>query len=253
MGKRVDETITASRGLWPVSKLPLWGMPLWSMPLWSMLVVPLLLGLSACTSVGMHARSDSARDYGPPAQLRVCLLRADGVTLQRADDLIAAVNREFKTYNIEVVVPWVRSWERPGFGHRTLLDDVVARELEAPCDRLVALVDRNAGDALWGMLLPEVLGAVDDATHTRGFVVANTASLNQLFMSPSKVAVHEFYHLLGCPHSASLRRCYGQIERLKRQIATRQPEFFPAMDAYGTLLVTRDEANSELRRALAVE
>jgi len=218
-----------------------------------MVVVVLVIGLSACTSVGVHTRSQSARDYGPPAQLRVCLLRADDVSPQRADDLIAAVNREFKTYGIEVIVPWTRLWERPGFGHRTLLDDVVARELEPPCDRLIALVDRNAGDALWGMLMPEVLGAVDDATHTRGFVVANTASFNQLFMPPSKVAVHEFYHLLGCPHSASLSRCYGQIERLKRQIATRQPEFFPAMDAYGTLLVTRDEANTELRRVLAVE
>ncbi|GAB3347857.1 hypothetical protein [Lysobacter tyrosinilyticus] len=242
MGKRIDET-SAPRVSWPV----------WKMPVWKMLVVLLLLGQCACTSVGVHTRSQSARDYGPPAQLRVCLLRAEGVSQQRADDLIAAVNDEFKTYGIEVVVPWVRSWERPGFGHRTLIDDVVARELEPPCDRLVALVDRNAGDALWGMLMPEVLGAVDDATHTRGFVVANAASLNQLFMPPSKVAVHEFYHLLGCPHAASLTRCYGQIERLKRQIATRQPEFFPAMDAYGTLLVTRDEANSELRRALAVK
>ena len=240
LGKRIDGTIAGPQVGWPWRALRL-------------AVVLLVFGLSACTSVGVHTRSQSARDYGPPAQLRVCLLRADDVSQQRADDLIAAVNREFKTYGIEVIVPWTRRWERPGFGHRTLLDDVVARELEPPCDRLIALVDRNAGDALWGMLMPEVLGAVDDATHTRGFVVANTASLNQLFMPPSKVAVHEFYHLLGCPHSASLSRCYGQIERLKRQIATRQPEFFPAMDAYGTLLVTRDEANTELRRVLAVE
>jgi hypothetical protein len=238
LGKRIDETIAAARVPWAVLRIA---------------AVVMLAGLCACTSVGVHTRSQSARDYGPPAQLRVCLLRANDVSQQRADALIAAVNHEFKAYGNEVVVPWVRPWERPGFGHRSLIDDVVARELEPPCDRLIALVDRNAGDALWGMLMPEVLGAVDDATHTRGFVVANSASLNQLFMPPSKVAVHEFYHLLGCPHSASLSRCYGQIERLKRQIATRQPEFFPAMDAYGTLLVTRDEANSELRRTLAVE
>lgn len=216
-------------------------------------VLTLVAWLCACTSVGVHTRSQYARDYGPPTQLRVCLLRTEGVSPQRVDALIAAVNAEFKVYGIEVVVPWVRPWQRPGFGHRSLLDDVVARELEPPCDRLVALVDRNAGDVLWGMLMPEVLGAVDDATHTRGFIVANGVSVNQLFMPPSKVTVHEFYHLLGCPHSASMSRCYGQIERLKRQIATRRPEFFPAMDAYGTLLVTRDEANSELRRTLAVK
>lgn len=240
LGMRIDETIAGPQTGWPWRVL-------------RMAVVVLVTGLCACTSVGVHTSSHYARDYGPPAQLRVCLLRADDVSPQRADDLIAAVNREFQTYGIEVVVPWVRPWERPGFGHKSLLDDVVARELEPPCDRLIALVDRNAGDALWGMLMPEVLGAVDDVTHTRGFVVANMASFNQLFMRPSKVAVHEFYHLLGCPHSASMTRCYDQIERVKRQIATRQPEFFPAMDAYGTLLATRDEANIELRRVLAVE
>ncbi|MDR7099714.1 hypothetical protein J2X04_002095 [Lysobacter niabensis] len=209
--------------------------------------------LCACTSVGVRTQNEYAHDYGPSAQLRVCFLRAGGVSPQRVDQLVAAVNEEFKTFGIEIVVPWVRSWERPGFGHDSLLDDVVARELEPPCDRLVALVDRNAGDALWGLLMPEVLGAVDDSTHTRGFIVANRASVNQLFMPPSKVTVHEFYHLLGCPHARTLTNCYAQIERIKRQINTRHPEFFPGIDGNGTLLVTRDEANDVLRQTLALK
>ena len=216
-------------------------------------VFALVACLCACTSVGVRTQNDYANDYGSSAQLRVCFLRANGVSPQRVDQLVAAVNEEFKTYGIEIVVPWVRSWERPGFGHDSLLDDVVARELEPPCDRLVALVDRNAGDALWGLLMPEVLGSVDDATHTRGFIVANRASVNQLFMPPSKVTVHEFYHLLGCPHARTLTNCYAQIERIKRQINTRHPEFFPGIDGNGTLLVTRDEANDVLRQTLALK
>jgi hypothetical protein len=209
--------------------------------------------LGACTSVGVHTSSQRALDYGPPARLRVCVLRTEDVSPKRVDDLITAVNREFATYGIEVVVPWVRPWQRTGFSHRSMLDDVVARELEPPCDRLVAFVDRNAGDFLWGMVMPEVLGAVDDATHTRGYIVANHASVNQLFMPPSRVTVHEFYHLLGCPHSLSMTACYARIERLKRQIRVHEPEFFPGIDAYGTLLVSREEANVALRQALAAK
>jgi hypothetical protein len=58
-----------------------------------------------------------------------------------------------------------------------------------PCDRLVALVDRNAGDFLWGLVMPEILGEVDNATHTRGYIVATTGSVNQMIEPPSKAAV----------------------------------------------------------------
>ena len=211
----------------------------------------LLASLGACTSVGVHTSSQRSIDYGPPAQLQVCVLRTESVSPERIDDLIAAVNEEFATYGIEVVVPWVRPWQRPGFSHESLLQDVVARDLEAPCDRLVAFVDRSAGDFLWGLAMPEVLGSVDDATHTRGFVVANRVSFNQLFMTPSKVTVHEFYHLLGCPHSMALTKCYGQIARLKRHVNTHGDEFFPGLDPRGTLLLSREEVGSALRRDYA--
>ena len=39
----------------------------------------------------------------------------------------------------------------------------------------MALIGRHAGDVAWGALqLPEVLGSVNDATSTHGFVVATT-------------------------------------------------------------------------------
>jgi len=209
-----------------------------------------VIALAGCTSVGTHTRERYALDYGPPMQLRVCVLHAPGVAQQRIDTLIRAVNEEFTGYGIEVVVPWSRPWRRAGFTHERLFDDVVQRELEAPCDRLVAFVDRNAGDALWGLVLPEVLGMVDEATHTRGYVVATRASLNQLFVPPSKTAVHEFYHLLGCPHAGSMEACYRHIAALKHAY-TADADFVPGIDEDGDFLPTRDATNRILREALA--
>jgi len=164
--------------------------------------------------------------------------------------LIHAVNDEFAGYGIEVVVPWSRPWQRAGFTHGRLFDDIAHRELEAPCDRLVAFVDRSAGDALWGLVMPEVLGMVDEATHTRGYVVATRASLNQLFVPPSKATVHEFYHLLGCPHSGTMDACYRQIAALKRAHAA-DADFVPGVDQTGAFVMTRENANQTLRYALA--
>jgi hypothetical protein len=208
------------------------------------------IALCACTTVGTHTHERFAIDYGPPVQMRVCVLRTADVSEDRVEKLIAAVNTEFEPYGIEVVVPWVRPWTRSGFAHRSLFDDVIAHELEAPCDRLVAFVDRNAGDFLWGLLMPEVLGSVDDPTHTRGFVVATQVSLNQVFTPPDKATVHEFYHLLGCPHSGALTDCYTQIAALKRGIDP-AADFLPGVDEYGQLLKTRDAANHTLRQAIA--
>jgi len=208
------------------------------------------IALAGCTSVGTHTRERYALDYGPPMQLRVCVLHAPGVAPGRIDALIHAVNEEFESYGIEVVVPWSRPWHRAGFTHERLFDDIAHRELEAPCDRLVAFVDRNAGDALWGLVMPEVLGMVDDATHTRGYVVATSASLNQLFVPPSKATVHEFYHLLGCPHAGSMDACYRRIAALKAAHVA-NAGFVPGIDDAGAFVITREAANRTLREALA--
>ncbi|WP_206861729.1 hypothetical protein [Lysobacter changpingensis] len=208
------------------------------------------LALSGCTSVGVQTGMRHALDYGPRMQLRVCVLHTPDVKPARVDALIRAVNDEFADYGIEVVVPWSRPWQRAGFSHERLFDDIARRELEAPCDRLVAFVDRNAGDALWGLLMPEVLGMVDEATHTRGYVVATRASLNQLFVSPAKATVHEFYHLLGCPHAESMDACYQRIAALK-QARAEGADFVPGVDGEGEFVMTREMANRTLHLALA--
>jgi hypothetical protein len=125
-----------------------------------------------------------------------------------------------------VAVPWVQPWTCAGFTEGSLIDEVARRPLEAPCDRLVALVGRNAGD------------------------LANLGSLNQVFDDPGNTAVHECYHLLGCPHAATLSECYHRIAQLKRHVDP-HADFVPGIAPDGRYLLTRDAANSLLKASLA--
>lgn len=209
-----------------------------------------LLVLAGCTTVGMNTRERSKVDYGPPLTLRVCILKNDSISPERAASLMAAVGKNFESFGITVEVPWTRPWTRPGFQVTSIMADVEQRDLEGPCDRLVGLVARNAGDIAWGLLMPEVLGAVDDDTATRGYVVANYGSLNQLFLSPQHATVHEFYHLLGCPHGLTLTKCYHRIAALK-SAAVPGADFFPGVTHDGKFLTTREAANQAMRDAIA--
>jgi hypothetical protein len=207
--------------------------------------------LAGCTTVGVHTRAIDAIEYGPPQTVRVCLLKTADVPAARVDSIVAALNAEFGRYGLSIEVPWVRPWVRPGFQAGAIFEDLLPRELEPPCDRLFALVDRHAGDMLWGLVLPEVLGAVDTVTSTRGFVVATYASLNQVVAGPEAAAIHEFYHLLGCPHGMTLTACYPRIARLK---AARDPaaDFLPGVEMEQEKhLTTREAANSRLREWIA--
>lgn len=209
-----------------------------------------LAALSGCTTIGMHTAARETVDYGPPQELRVCLLKSPDVPEGRSDELMAAVNKEFSRYAIAVSVPWVREWERPAFTASGILEDVLRRDLEPPCDRLIGLVDRHAGDFVWGLFLPEVVGAVDGVSRTRGYVVATWGSLNQIAAEPHVATVHEFYHLVGCGHGVSKTKCYHKIAELK---ASRPPEsdFFPGMEMKGKFIVTREDANQAVRDFLA--
>lgn len=211
----------------------------------------LVLTLAGCTSIGVYTRAQSEHDYGSLARMRVCVLKADGITSERMQSMIDAVNQEFAPYRIYLDVAWVRPWTRPGFTHEAIFGDVVQRDLEPPCDRLVALVDRNVGDFAWGLLLPEILGQVDSASGTRGFVVAALGSLNQLGAGPRDVAVHEFYHLVGCPHGLTQTKCYARIATLKAALNPAD-DFFPAMNiATGAIVPTRQMANDVVRKSIA--
>jgi len=213
------------------------------------LIVLLALG-TGCTSIGMDTNKRDTVDYGPSQELRVCLLKTDQVPDDRAGELITAVNEEFAPFGIAVTVPWVRDWERPGFTVHEIFPALLARELEEPCDRLMGLIDYHAGDFVWSLFLPQVLGAVDTETRTHGYVFATVGSINQIGAGPKAAMVHEFYHLIGCPHAATKARCYEQIAALK---ASRPPgsDLFPGMDDEGKYLHSRAEVNDALRQALA--
>lgn len=205
---------------------------------------------AGCTTIGADTKVRETVDYGPPQTVEVCFLKDPDVTQQRADELIAAVNKEFAAYNIQATVPWVHEWERPSFTASGILEGVMSHELEAPCDRLVGLIGRHAGDFLWGLLLPEVLGAVDDVTRTRGYVVANWGSVNQLFSEPDVSAVHEFYHLVGCGHGVTKSKCYHKIAEMKASLAAGS-DFYPGVTKEGKYLLSREEANEAMRKFLA--
>jgi hypothetical protein len=217
---------------------------------------PVLGGLlallaTACTTVGMHTAERSRVDYGPPATLRVCLLVNEGLPPERGAELIAAVNTEFKPYGITVVVPWSRPWHRPGFDMEAIIEELITHELEPPCDRLLGLVGRNAGDFIWGLFLPEALGAVDANTHTHGYVVASVGSVNQVFAAPSDGMVHEFYHMLGCPHELSLTACYHLIAEIKSKIPEGR-DLFPGRNAKGRYIFDRATVNAILKAEQAL-
>jgi len=85
----------------------------------------------------------------------------------------------------------------------------------------MAFLGRHPGDVLWGLFLPQVLGAT---ALTHGYVVARAASLDQLVAPPARVLQHELYHLLGCEHGLTMSHCYRRIAEL---VDARHGEFFP--------------------------
>lgn len=216
-------------------------------PMRARLLVLALLA-SGCTTVGAGMPEvRESMDFGPRAELRVCLFVDPAVGDARARELVAGVDREFDLYGIDVTVVRSQPWQRPSFTTSAMLAKLRKRPLAPPCDRLVAFVGRNLGDALWGLLMPEVLGAVDGETGTHGVIAGRMATPNQLISPPGRATIHEFYHLVGCPHAFTKRTCYSRIQALKR---ARQPgaDFFPAATFDGKPLPTRAAVERERQR-----
>jgi hypothetical protein len=219
-----------------------------------LILIALALLVSACTTVGIHDRERlGAIDFGPKEELRICVLTDEGITEKEARRLIGKVGDEFSLFGLVVKVPWVRQWVRPAFLMEGILEDVAVKPLDAPCDRLLALVGRHAGDFFFGLFGAEVLGAVETVSHTRGYVVEQTASLNQLIERPADVAIHESYHLLGCKHELSLADCYPRIRDLKRTARAnreRGNDFFPGVSWMDKPIASREETDDYVTAAL---
>jgi hypothetical protein len=79
-------------------------------------------------------------------------------------------------------------------------------------------------------------------------VIAQRASVNQLFTPPRSVVRHELYHLLGCDEHFNMEHCYQRIALLKRTKQALGGDFFPAWDMTNKLvLVSREAVNTRLR------
>lgn len=210
--------------------------------------------ISACTSIGVHdSESFKNVDFGKQEEFRICIYTDEGITKEDASNLMKNVNQEFSQYGLEIKTPWIRDWKRTSFFGDGVIRELGQIPLEPPCDRQIALVGRNFGDFLFGLMGTEILGAVDLPTHTRGFIVARRASISQIFSSPSQVATHEFYHLFGCNHATVLTECYSRISKLK-QLARANREsgndFFPSVSWNESTITYRNEADILFKNAI---
>jgi hypothetical protein len=183
----------------------------------------ILLGaaIGGCTFMGRDQPAQRRGiDFGPPQDVNICVLLDDGVSQHDADALLSAWSTEASKYALSLRPVSYQALPRSGFFHSQIMNGLDRLALGPSCDRLIYFVNRNAADYGYGLAslalgLPEVLGEVDDQTLTRGFVVAALASPSQIVMTPTRVARHEIYHLLGCYEHFDMTDCYRQIHDLK--------------------------------------
>ncbi|MGC1344279.1 MAG: hypothetical protein WA854_18240 [Candidatus Binataceae bacterium] len=186
-----------------------------------LIVLSVAANLASCTSMGIdHPALRDSIDYGPPENVRLCVLLDNGITPSDATALLESWNDEAKIYNLYLQPVSYENFPRQGFFHTEIIEQVSQVPLGKSCDRVLYFVNRNVGDVAFGLIslsagVPEILGEVDDATLTHGYVVARRATLNQLVMSPSGVTQHELFHLLGCPQHFDMPDCYTRIHNLK--------------------------------------
>jgi hypothetical protein len=217
--------------------------------LYSVLSVACAILLCACTSMGHHHTDVRSQfDFGPPEKLSICLLVNQGISEEQGRKLVEdAWAHEGQLYGIQVQVVSVTQWSRPAFDMEGILAGLRQQPLEAPCDRVLALFDRSVGDFLWGLVGPEVLGAVNNESLTHGYAFATRATLAGVLNSPTSVMEHEIYHLLGCGNHYDMNACYAQIARLKQWKRENNSDFFPAWDLnHNRMLATRAEVNVQL-------
>lgn len=217
----------------------------------------------SCTTMGIPDKEAIQNiDFGPPEKLRLCIYKDVTISDQQAEEIIAALQKEFSHFGLDIEVPWIRSWKRPGFTGDEILNNFASCPLESPCDRLLALVGRNIGDFLWGIIMPEVHGAVEDVSMTKGFTVAEIGSFNQILSmsSAARLAIHETYHLLGCDHDIDAKPCYEKIALIKkiaRKSRSAGRDFFPSVGLNQRVLMSRLEVEKKLEpyqsEALACE
>jgi len=215
------------------------------------------------TSIGVeHPNLVRSMDFGQPQIVHLCVYLDDGISEATARQLLASWDEQANAFKLAVQVSSYQALPRNAFFHQALLDEIVAQPLAPNCDRALYFVNRELGDFVWGDLLalalpmPEVLGEVDDATFTHGFVVAKRLSLNQLVLSPYLTTRHELYHLMGCRRHFDMPNCYQSIRALKRReqvllakgvsLKLKEAPFYPTWDGYSDSTLDSRQAVNEV-------
>ena len=204
-----------------------------------------MLLLVGCTSVGGFSSKPTA-SANDGFTLRVCVLRDPAVSEAQVNELFSAWQEELTPLGIRPVISDMREEPRPSFTAFGAFSALEQERLGSNCDRLALLVGRNVGDVMYGLAatfmgLPEVHGAVDTKTHTRMYLVAETASVPHAVFGGAKGGIiHEGYHLLGCGHW-SWGDCYKQIDKLKTLAREKTTDFVPSITEHGRVYRTREE------------
>lgn len=218
-------------------------------------VMALILCSCVTTTIGLpDAQHRQQVTFGKDRTVNLCVYLDDGVTEAQARYLLSSWDSEAPLYGLYLNPISFQEHPRLGFFHDQILADVSSIPLNGKCDRVMYFANRNAWDfafanfpnpILWPV--PEVLGEVDDATMSHGFVAAYPDSINGLIFNPYHVTRHELYHLLGsCPHALVMDQCYDRIAELK---ANSHPDFFASESEDGILFTRRDEVNDTLLAA----
>ena len=76
---------------------------------------------AGCTTLGADdARARRQIDYGPPVNIRLCVLRDQTLGNDQAISLLNAISAEMKPFGIVLEVPWIKPWERQGHVHNVV-------------------------------------------------------------------------------------------------------------------------------------
>jgi len=209
--------------------------------------------LTGCTTIGIPDKEAKLNyDFGPVEKLRICIYKDAEVSDKQADEIISAMQKEFADFGLKIEVPWIKEWKRPGFAAEEIINNFASCALESPCDRLLALVGRNVKDFLWGIVMPEYYGMVEDVSRTKGFAIAEAGSLNQMLSSSNgaRNTIHETFHFLGCEHGIDAKQCYDQIIRIKKMARKNRlagKDFFPSAIRNKRVLGSRWDVKKELK------
>ncbi|PJZ57718.1 hypothetical protein [Leptospira barantonii] len=220
--------------------------------LYRILAVSFCLFAVSCTTVGFHR--DGIRqeiDFGKEETLRLCVWKDVKVSDEELVELVGAWNEELEYYKITVLLSDIKDWERPGWTGMPIMDQVFSASLPKQCDRLLAVAGGKISDtafelvgifmAFFGIPSFQVLGAVENKTGTRGYILGQTRTISHWLAGGSKgTLIHEGYHLLGCGHSFFLSDCYVQIRKvkeLKRKNRETGALFFPSVDEEGNIFI----------------